>query len=71
MGDEIKTLQMGACGTPTEAAVSLEVAIGEVIGHYMGQGLSVSNAVGVLTCVASEITLSFNVQKGLIERAKQ
>ena len=59
---------MGECKTPVEAAVGFEISLGEVLSHYLKQGLSVSNAVGVLTCVTSEITLSFNMQKGLIDQ---
>ena len=63
-----KVLQLAQCKEPIEAAVGFEVALGEVIGHYMTQGLSVSNAVGVLACVTSEITLSFNLQRGLVDQ---
>ena len=67
-----KLLQLAECKTPIEAAVAFELALGEAISHYMGQGLTVSNVVGVLTCVTSEITLSFNMQKGMIDnRIKQ
>lgn len=63
-----KLLQLAECKTPIEAAVAFEIAIAEAISHYMGQGLTVSNAVGVLTCVTSEITLSFNLNKGMVDK---
>lgn len=65
---ENKLIQLGPCIDPTDAAVQFELALTEILNHYMQNGLQVANAVGVLECVKSEMTVSFYAAKGGIDK---
>lgn len=60
-------LRLGSSSNPTDAAVHFEQALAEILQHYSTQGLSVSNAVGVMQCVQSDMCLSFSVARGTID----
>lgn len=54
---------------PTQAALGLEIAMREVLTHYMAQGLTVTGAVGTLELCKLDIANQF-FQKSAVEEGK-
>lgn len=50
-----------------DAAVGFEMAVKQVLDHYMKDGLTVSQASGVLSLVKTEVEMSFFIKAGAFD----
>lgn len=50
-----------------DAAVGFEMAVKQVLDHYMKDGLTVSQASGVLSLVKTEVEMSFFIKTGAFD----